>query len=69
MSDKYTSNKDVNKYLKDLKNSGYTIVKTSKHVKVFNKDNFLVTTVSNTTANWRSIRNIKSQYKKLMLEV
>ena len=66
MCKKYTSNKDINKYLKELESLGYTITKTSKHVKVFNNDNKLLTTVSVSASDQRALLNVRSHYRKLV---
>lgn len=65
MCKKYTSNKDVNKYLRELEILGYTIAKTSKHVKVFNCNNELLTTVSASASDRRALLNVRSHFRKL----
>lgn len=66
MPKRFTTNKDVNKLLNDLVDNGYIVKNSKKHVKVYDKKDILVTTVSTSISDWRGIIKIKKKHKELI---
>jgi predicted RNA binding protein YcfA (HicA-like mRNA interferase family) len=66
---KYSSNKDLNQYIRQLVSDGWIYVRRRKHGRLISPNKCLTTTVPGSPSDYRAVKNFKKDIQRMSYQL